>query len=135
MIVETFTLWDDPDRRPDLLLDPFGLEQYQIVEEDPGNAEAWYYRGILLYQTGRKREATGLVGIVEVVDVDQVLGRGLATVEAGQRAPHHRRAAAADVTGEEDVVAHGAYRQAQLQSLTSSYRTFSPTESLLRCSA
>lgn len=29
----------------------------QVVEEDSGNAEAWYYRGILLYQTGRKREA------------------------------------------------------------------------------
>lgn len=29
----------------------------QIVEEDSGNAEAWYLRGILLYQTGRKREA------------------------------------------------------------------------------
>ncbi len=29
----------------------------QIVEEDSGNAEAWYYLGVLLFQTGRKRDA------------------------------------------------------------------------------
>ena len=38
-----------------------------------------------------------LVRIVEVVDVDQIVGRRLAAVQAGQCATHDRRAAAADV--------------------------------------